>query len=140
MRDIERSIGVTEREKAEFRQDISRAVLAWKNKGLKFDYTSDPRIRAAIEEQLFPSKRKVERGLTQPRFARARVEWTRLRESVANRLVGSYGYCGACAEDLIDYVPHVLKNKPVLKTPKGEGLEWLWPLSPQPTGLTPSEE
>ena len=140
MRDIERSIGVTEREKAEFRQDISRAVLAWKKKGLKFDYTSDPRIRAAIEEQLFPSKRKVERGLTQPRFARARVEWTRLREAVANRLVGSYGYCGACAEDLIDYVPHVLKNRPVLKTPKGEGLEWLWPLSPQPTGLTTSEE
>ena len=139
MRDIERSIGVAERDKAEFRRDINDVVLAWKDRGLTFDYTSESRIRAAIQEQLFPTRRKVERDLTQPRFARQRVEWARLRVAIASRLVNSYGYCESCAEDIISYVPHVLKSRPVVKTPKGEGVEWLWTLNPESTGLLSSQ-
>ena len=135
MREIERSIGVTERNKREFRQEITQIVSAWKKKGLTFEYTLEPRIRAAIESRLFPTHRKLERGLTQPRFAKQRVEWARLRGSLANRLVNSYDYCPECAEDLVNYVPLILNNKPVLKTPKNEGIEWLWPLHPVSTGL-----
>jgi serine protein kinase len=140
MREIERAIGVTERSKREFRQEINQIVSAWKKRGLTFDYTSEPRIRAAIESRLFPAHRKVERALTQPRFAKQRVEWARLRGSVANRLVSSYGYCPECAEDLVNFVPHALKNRPVLKTPKNEGIEWLWPLNPASTGLASKKE
>ena len=129
MREIERSIGVTEREKAEFRQEIYQIVSSRKARGLGFEYTSEPRIHSAIESRLLPSRSKVEKGLTQPRFARQRVEWARRRSSIASRLVESYGYCTECAEDLINYVTVVLKNKTVVKTPKNEGVEWHWPLN-----------
>ena len=39
-----------------------------------------------------------------------------------------------CAEDAISYVTHILKNRPVLKTPKSEGIEWQWPLHPVQDG------
>ena len=130
MREIERSIGVTERDKSDFRQEIHQLIEAWKKMGWAFDYTSEPRIQAAIETRLFPSYRKLERRLSRPRLAKQRVEWARQRSSIANRLIESYGYCPQCAEDLIDYVTHVLGNSPVLKTPKNEGIEWFWPLKP----------
>ena len=53
-------------------------------------------------------------------------------ESSDRLLVEKYGYCDVCAEDLISYVSVVLKNKAVIKTPKNTGVEWLWPLSPNP--------
>ena len=130
MREIERPVGVTERSKAEFRQEIFHFVSAWKKRGGTFDYTSEPRLRAAIEARLFPTTRVVERGLTQPRFSRQRVEWARRRSAISNRLIDSYGYCSVCAEDLLNYAGHVLNNKPVVKTPRNEGVDWLWLLNP----------
>ena len=135
MLEIERSIGVAERSKDEFRKEVHEIASAWKRKGLEFDYKSDSRLQAAVEAKLFPPRRRLERTLTQPRFARQRVEWARRRSAVANRLVNSYGYCELCAEDLIEYVTQVIKNKPVLRTPKNEGVEWLWSLSPEPAGI-----
>jgi serine protein kinase len=133
MREIERSIGVTERSKREFRKEINQTVSSWKKTGWTFTYKSEPRIRAAIESRLFLPSSKVERNLTEPRFARQKVEWSQRRKSIAGRLVSSYGYCQECAEDLLNYAPHVLKNRPVLKMPKNEGIVWLWPLNPVST-------
>ena len=130
MREIERSVGVNDRGKVEFRQEIEQIVSAWRTKGWKFDYTSEPRLKAAIESQLFPAPRTLERALSEPRFARQKVEWAQRRSSIVARLISTYGYCGQCAADLIDYATHVLKNKPVTKTPKNETVEWLWPLDP----------
>lgn len=140
MREIERAIGVAERNKTEFRKGVVNKVAAWRRSGAVFDYTSDSQIRTAIESRLFPSKRKVERSLTKPRFAKQRVVWARLREEIATRLVHSYNYCPQCSEDLINYVPFILKNRPVVKTPKNEVVEWLWPLHPTSTGLASREE
>ncbi len=119
-----------ERIKVEFRQEIEQIVSAWRTKGWKFDYTSEPRLKAAIESQLFPAPRTLERALSEPRFARQKVEWAQRRSSIVARLISTYGYCGQCAADLTDYATHVLKNKPVTKTPKNETVEWLWPLDP----------
>ena len=138
MREMERAIGVTDRSKVEFRQEIYQLATTWENRGLAFDYKTDSRLRAAVEARLFEPRRKLERDLTRPRFARQRVEWASRRSSMANRLVGSYDYCDVCAEDLIEYVTHILSNKPVLKTPKSEGVEWLWTLNPVSTGLVES--
>ena len=133
MREIERSIGVAERGKTEFRQEINGLYDAWKKKGWTFNYKSDSRLRAAVEAKLFPARRELERALTQPRFARQRVEWARRRSVIAGRLMETYGYCDTCAEDTISYVTQVLKNRQMLKTPKNEGVEWLWPLHPTAT-------
>ena len=59
-----------------------------------------------------------------------KINWARKRKSILERLVDSYGYCTHCSEDLINYVNHILKNRPVLKTPRGETVEWLWDFDP----------
>lgn len=131
MREIERPIGVVERNKSEFRHEIQEIVTAWKERGWKFLYTSEPRIQAAVESRLFKSRRDLDKGLSQPRFARQRAEWTQRRSLILNRLTEHCGYCPICAEDLISYVSDALKNKPMLKKPKNEGIEWLWDLNPK---------
>ena len=74
------------------------------------------------------SRRKVEKGLSEPRFSRQKVEWEQRRASITRRLIESYGYCSTCAEDAINYVSHILRKQPVVKTPKNEGIEWQWKL------------
>ena len=129
IREIERAIGIAEREKESFRSEIGEIVSAWRRRGKTFKYTSDPRLRSAIEARLFPSTRTLERGLTKPRFAKQRAEWAQRRSSIARRLVHNYGYCEICSEDVIDYVTAVLKKRATHKTPKNEGVEWMWPLN-----------
>ena len=140
MREIERVIGITERSKIEFRNEIHNFVTAWRNRGWLFEYTSEPRLRAAIQSRLLTPRRKLEKGLTQPRFARQRVEWAQRRAAVAHRLMESYDYCDVCSEDAIEYVGHVLKNRVPLKTPKNEGIEWLWPLYPVSSRDVPADD
>ena len=135
IREIERAIGVAEREKENFRSEIGETVLAWRRRGKTFKYTSEPRLRAAIETRLFPSSRTLERGLTKPRFAKQRAEWAQRRSSIARRLVDTYGYCDICSQDAIDYATAVLKKRATHKTPKNEGVEWMWPLN---TGVNTS--
>ena len=71
---------------------------------------------------------------TKPRFARQRAEWRRERSAIYTRLIESHGYCEVCADDLIEYVVNVLKGRPVVRTPRNEGLEWQWALDPVPSG------
>ncbi len=130
LRDMERYMGVNERNKIAYRNEIYEMFTQWKKKGLSFDYTTEPRIRAAIEAQLFQPPKKLERDLSEPRFTKKKVEWAGRREAIVNRLIKQYGYCEHCAGDVIDYVVHVLKSKPVVKTPKSEGVEWNWALEP----------
>ena len=140
MREIERAIGVTERGKDEFRTEIHEFVTAWRRRGWTFEYTSEPRLQAAIEARLLTPRRKMEKGLSQPRFAKQRVEWAQRRTAIAGRLQESYGYCVVCAEDTIKFVTHILKNQPVVKTPKNEGVEWNWPLHPVAGELLDSDD
>ena len=138
MRDMEKQVGIAERDRSEFRHEVDRFFSNLKERGVSYDHTSEHRLKAAIEARLFPDRRIVERTLTRPRFARQRVEWRRERSAVYNRLVNDYGYCDGCGEDLIEYVVHILKNGAVLRTPKNEGVEWQWELNPAaPT--TPEE-
>lgn len=130
MREMEKAIDITERNKNTFRSEIYQIITGWKQRGKSFTYTSEPRLKAAIEARLLPSRRKVERGLSEPRFAKQKINWARKRKSMLERLVDSYGYCAHCSEDLINYVSHILKNRPVLKTPRGETVEWLWDFDP----------
>jgi serine protein kinase len=132
MREIEKVIKVNERDKREFRHEINHLVSLWKDKGLRFKYTSEPRLRTAIEAQLYPPRRQVERGLTEPRLGRQKAEWKLRKAAIASRLMESYDYCTECAHDVIGFAAHVLKNNAALKTPKNEGVEWLWPLNPGP--------
>ena len=140
MRELERTINVSERDKKAFRHEINDLVSLFGRRLRKFEYTTEARLKAAIEARLFPSPREVQRGLTKPRFARQRAEWSQRRISIVKRLIEKYGYCAVCAEDLIDYVTHVLQNSAVAKTPKNEGVEWLWGLYPTRETLVPPSD
>ena len=132
LREMEKHARVTDRDRGKFRRRIHRFFSNLRERGFPIDYKSDPRIKAAIEAHLFPSRRELTRSLSQPRFAKQRVQWRRERSAIVTRLINSYGYCARCAEDLIEYVAQVLKGGALLKTPKNEGLEWQWDLDPAP--------
>ena len=140
MRDMEKHVGITDRTRDEFRQETHTYFTNLRERGFAFDFTTEPRLRQAVEAHLFPSSRELQRRLTKPRFAKQRAVWRRERDAVVHRLATSYGYCRSCADDVIDYVVHVLRGAAVLKTPRGEGIEWQWDLNPPPPPVEePSE-
>lgn len=129
MKELERSISITERSKDSFRREMHELADVQRGMGSKLVYTTEPRLQTAIEARLLLPRRKLERGLTEPRFARQKVVWAQRRESIMERLKNNYGYCHTCAQDLVEYVTFVLKGNVTAKTPKNEGVEWQWPLS-----------
>jgi serine protein kinase len=137
MQELERAVDIRERDKRAFRLEIDRLVTIYESRGREFDYTSEPRLKAAIEARLFPTTRDLQRGLTRPRSSRQRAEWTQRRISIVKRLIDKYGYCAVCAEDLLEYVTELLHNKTMLKTPKNQDVEWQWELYPTDARLVP---
>ena len=131
MREIERVHGVTDRSKQAFRREINRYVNAWRRSGKPFEYDSEPRLKEAIEKRLLISRDDLNKSLTRPRFSRQRADWAERWKNITSRLVESYGYCETCADDVVNYVNHILKGRPAIKTPRGEGIEWLWERNPQ---------
>ena len=137
MQELERAVDIRERDKRAFRLEIDRLVTIYESRGREFDYTSEPRLKAAIEARLFPTTRDLQRDLTRPRSSRQRAEWTQRRISIVKRLIDKYGYCAVCAEDLLEYVTELLHNKTMLKTPKNQNVEWQWELYPTDATLVP---
>ena len=140
MQEIERPINIRERDKKAFREEIDRLATSMEERGRKFEYTTEPRLKAAIESRLFPSNRELQRALGRPRFARQRAEWSQRRISIVKRLIEKYGFCAVCAEDLLEYVTQLLQNKAMIRTPKNEGVEWQWDLYPTSTTLAPPSD
>ena len=140
MREMERRMDINERSKNDFRQEIHRLFTSWKQRGLAFDYTSEARIRQAVEDRLFPDDKKLQDTLSEPRQERDKVEWARKRRAIFNRLMGSYGYCDRCAGDIIEYVLHVLRRRTVLQPLRNEGIEWQWERNPPPPQALPVPE
>ncbi len=131
MRAIERVHGITDRNKETFRREINQYVAAWRSTGKSFEYDSEPRLKEAIEKQLLISRDALNKSLTRPRFARQRANWTQRWRSITARLVESYGYCDTCADDVVNYVNHILKGRKAVRVHKNEGVEWLWEKNPQ---------
>ncbi len=140
MQAMERAVGIRERDKAAFREEIDRLASLYISRGRKFTYATEPRLKAAIESRLFPSERALSAALTRPRLARRRAEWTHRRILIVKRLVEKYGYCGVCAEDLLDYVTELLQHKAMFTKTKNMGVTWQWPLYPDSDDLATRSE
>ena len=138
MREMEKHMGISDRERAAFRQDINDFFANLVRRGFATDYASEPRLKAAIEARLFPDRRKLERALNRPRLARRQAEWARRRGAIYQRLTDSYGYCPQCADDVIEFAVGVLKGRVMLKSPRNEGIEWQWDLDPVPVVPAPT--
>ncbi len=140
MREMEKHLRISDKDRAKFRLEVHQFFSNLKGRNVRFDYTVEPRIKAAIEARLFPDRRRLDSTLTAPRSQRNRVEWMRRRSAVYNRLVNSYGYCPQCAEDTIEFVGHVLKSRQTMKILSGEAIEWLWDLNPSAPAHPTSDE
>ncbi len=131
MREMERVLGITDRNKGAFRREIHERVESWQSRGRTLEYDSEPRLKEAIEKRILITPSELSKNLTRPRFARQRVDWMQRWRSITSRLIDSYGYCSICANDIISYVDHVLNGRPSIKTPRNESVEWLWERAPQ---------
>ncbi len=115
MRSIEEKIGVTESRKSDFRREIVNYIDALSARGESFTYTSNPRLRSALELKLFEDSRdtfKITAGSSTvvDRDVLEKVE------VVAGRLVRDAGYCEACASRTLEHVAGVFARgdaKPV---------------------------
>ena len=124
MRRIEGPVGISERDKARFRQGLYQQFTGLENRGRSFDYTTDPRIRGVIERMLFPDLRSMVQALTSRRSQGAAVAET--PATVIQRLTREYGFCGECAEDAINYTRHVQRGGKTLRVQHHGRIRWLW--------------
>ena len=140
MQEMERAIGIRERDKRAFREEIDHLAALYNRREHRFTYTTEPRLKAAIEARLFPSVRELNAALMRPRQARQRAEWTNRRILIVKRLIEKNGYCAVCAEDTLEYVTQFLQNKTMFRTPKNEGVVWQWELYPESETLAARAE
>jgi serine protein kinase len=132
MREMERQIGISERDKDIFRSEIHDFFEDLTARYVPFDYTTELRLRAAIERRLFPDRKTLRNELDQPRSSSGLAEWRRRRGSMQQRLIGLYGYCSVCADDLVKYVAFLLRGNDPFRIIRND-IEWLWRLNPLAT-------
>ncbi len=130
MREMERPIGISERAKSDFRKEIHAFFTDLKARDIDFDYSTERRIRAAIERRLLPDRKSLRAELEEPRSSGGMAEWRRRRVAIRGRLIGNYGYCTVCANDIVEYVQFLLRGNQAFRTARTE-IEWRWPLNPE---------
>ncbi|MGH2543966.1 MAG: hypothetical protein ACRDIB_14285, partial [Ardenticatenaceae bacterium] len=134
MREVEKFAGVSEKRKVDFRREMHMQFEEMKRSGLRFDYTSEPRLKEAIEKRLLPDFRTLRKDLSAPKSASIVADWRKRRGAAHHRLVSYYHYCPQCAEDIVEYVLRLLRGKRdwqgALKV-RGSDIEWLWELDPK---------
>ena len=107
MRSIEEKIKVTASGKKSFRQEIYRKMLkSANNNGGKYNYKEHPKLREALEKQLFDERQDVIRLTVS---SRSKEEETLKRINVViDTLVEKHGYTVGSANELLKYVSSLM--------------------------------
>ena len=108
MRTIEEQIAVTENGKGSFRESILMAMASLARRGKSFEYTSDERLKEAIEKKLFADLKDVIKITTSSKTPD--VEQLRRINDVVDRMVKENGYCVVCAAETLQYVGQLLNR------------------------------
>jgi len=108
MRSIEEQIGVTDNGKQTFRESILMAMASLARRGKTFEYTSDERLKEAIEKKLFADLKDIIKITTSVKTPDG--EQLRRINEVVDRLMSDHGYCAVCARDLLGYVGTLLNR------------------------------
>ncbi|MFZ5898233.1 MAG: PrkA family serine protein kinase [Bacillota bacterium] len=108
MRSIEEQIGISENAKRAFREEILIRLSSYARQGRRFSYHSHERLREAIEKKLFADLKDVVKITTSTKTPDAR-QLQRINE-VSAVLIKDYGYCPACANELLRYVGSLLNR------------------------------
>jgi len=103
MRAIEENVGVSEAMKETFRNEVARKVSAGID---SFDYTQHPKLKKALEEQLFEERRDTIKLTVTSR--NPDPEAIKRINKVVESLVEHYGYNEASANMLLRYVQNLM--------------------------------
>ena len=106
MRSIEEKIDIPESRKDDFRREMMNYIGALAIEDKKFDYTTNERLRKALELKLFEDQKdsiKLSSLVSQviDKDTQEKIE------VVKDRLIKNYGYCEVCAGDVLSYVASI---------------------------------
>ncbi|MDI3328145.1 MAG: PrkA family serine protein kinase [Alicyclobacillaceae bacterium] len=108
MRSIEEQIGITENAKKSFREEILIRLSMYARKGRRFEYTSHPLLKEAIEKKLFADLKDVIKITTSTKTPDEQ-QLKRIND-VCRRLIDHHGYCSVCANELLQYTGSLLNR------------------------------
>lgn len=108
MRNVEEQVGVTEPGKESFRQEVYRKVLEEKSRTGSFDYQSHPKLKEALQKQLFEERSDVIRLTVTTR--NPDPEGLKRVNEVAKALIESFGYSADSANELLRYVSSIMSK------------------------------
>ena len=106
MRSVEEKIQITETGKRSFRQEIFRKMLRSANENGEYSYQEHPKLKEALEKQLFDERQDIIR-LTVSSRNPDEDELKRVN-GVINILCEKHGYVAASANQLLKYVSSLM--------------------------------
>jgi serine protein kinase len=106
MRSIEEKIEIPESRKDVFRSEIMNAIGALAVEGRSFDFRENERLQRALELKLFEDQ-KDSIKLTSLVSSVIDRETQEKIDVVKSRLVKNYGYCDACASNVLGFVASI---------------------------------
>ncbi|HJQ98389.1 MAG TPA: hypothetical protein VJ826_08740, partial [Candidatus Polarisedimenticolaceae bacterium] len=106
MRSIEEKIDIPDNRKDDFRREIMNYIGALALDGKKFDYRTNERLHRALELKLFEDQKDFIK-LTSLVSSVIDRETQEKIDIVRSRLVRDYGYCDACASDVLHFVASI---------------------------------
>lgn len=108
MRSIEEKINVTSSGKDEFRQEVYRKMIKSKNALGEYNYQSHPKLKEALQKQLFNERKDVIRLTVSAR--NPDPEGLKKINEVVSVLVDKYGYTVESANELLRYVSDIMSK------------------------------
>jgi serine protein kinase len=106
MRSIEEKIEIPESRKDVFRSEIMNAIGALAVEGRSFDFRENERLQRALELKLFEDQ-KDSIKLTSLVSSVIDRETQEKIDVVKSRLIKHYGYCDACAANILGFVASI---------------------------------
>ena len=106
MRSIEEKIGIPENRKDDFRREIMNFIGALSLEGKTFDYTTNERLRKALELKLFEDQKDSIKLASLVSSVVDKKTQEKI-DIVKNRLIRNFGYNEESATDVLNYVASI---------------------------------
>lgn len=106
MRSIEEKVGIPENRKDDFRREIMNFIGALALEGRSFDYTTNERLRKALELKLFEDQKDSIKLASLVSSVVDKKTQEKI-DIVKNRLIRNFGYNEESATDVLNYVASI---------------------------------
>jgi len=108
LRSIEEKIGITSTGKESFRAEVYRRMIRSKSETGSYEYESHPKLKEALQKQLFDERKDVIKLTVSTRNPDA--EALKKLNEVVCVLVDKYGYNEESANELLRYVSNIMSK------------------------------